>query len=214
MATADRPSLLLYFPCATVTPLMMTATVKTMDTQRWVWRIVLLQFNWTSSATANSISYCDHQNYRYASKFPQACGCRSTQEEWKRSFSEGLGLKSKRRTVVRWHENCNALDIRLRSVSVTALLRHLPLFTHGIGVKCPSSRTGATDSESVHYVAMWGEPCEAFFASHWFLNWGLSDPSSVVTLLLIFTVRLLLLSIPNSNRISGKVSRGVVFGHE
>ena len=45
MATADRPSLLLYFPCTTVTPLMMTAAVKTMDTQRWVCRIHLLQFN-------------------------------------------------------------------------------------------------------------------------------------------------------------------------
>jgi hypothetical protein len=45
MATADRPSLLLYFPCTTVMPLMMTATVKTMDTQRWVCRIHLLQFN-------------------------------------------------------------------------------------------------------------------------------------------------------------------------
>jgi len=44
MATADRPSLLLYFPCTTVTPLMMTATVKTMDSERWVCRIHLLQF--------------------------------------------------------------------------------------------------------------------------------------------------------------------------
>ena len=45
MATADRPSLLLYFPCTTVTPLMMTATVKIMETQRWVCRIHLFQFN-------------------------------------------------------------------------------------------------------------------------------------------------------------------------
>ena len=45
MATADRPSLLLYFPWTTVTPLMMTATVKTMDSQRWVCLIHLFQFN-------------------------------------------------------------------------------------------------------------------------------------------------------------------------
>jgi hypothetical protein len=45
MATADRPNLLLYFPSTTVMPLMMTATVKTTDTQRWVCRIHLLQFN-------------------------------------------------------------------------------------------------------------------------------------------------------------------------
>ena len=44
MATADSPKRLLYFPCTTVTPVMMTATVKIMDTQRWVCRIHLLQF--------------------------------------------------------------------------------------------------------------------------------------------------------------------------
>ena len=49
MATADSPSLLLYFPRTTVTPLIMTATVKTMDSQRWVCRIHLFQFNRTSS---------------------------------------------------------------------------------------------------------------------------------------------------------------------
>jgi len=56
MPTADRPSLLLYFPRTTVTPLMMTATVKTMDNQRWVCRIHLLQFKWTSSATTNGVA--------------------------------------------------------------------------------------------------------------------------------------------------------------
>ncbi len=48
MATADSPSLLLYFPRTTVTPLMMTATVKTIDSQRWVCRTHLFQFNRTS----------------------------------------------------------------------------------------------------------------------------------------------------------------------
>jgi len=44
MATAERPSLLFYFPCTTVTPLMITATVKIIDSQRWVCRTHLLQF--------------------------------------------------------------------------------------------------------------------------------------------------------------------------
>ena len=47
--TAKRPSLRLYFPCTTATPLTMTATVKAMDSQRWVCRIHLFQFNGTSS---------------------------------------------------------------------------------------------------------------------------------------------------------------------
>jgi len=44
-----QPSLEEYFPCTTATPLMMTATVKAMDSQRWVCRIHLFQFNVTSS---------------------------------------------------------------------------------------------------------------------------------------------------------------------
>src|SRR6266478_45265 len=46
--TAERPSLELYFPCTTATPLTMTATVKAMDSQWWVCRIHLFQFNRTS----------------------------------------------------------------------------------------------------------------------------------------------------------------------
>src|SRR6267378_2977615 len=49
--TAKRPSLELYFPCTTATPLTMTATVKAMDNQRWVCRTHLFQFNVTSSNT-------------------------------------------------------------------------------------------------------------------------------------------------------------------
>src|SRR5215813_12008427 len=44
-----RPSLELYFPCTTVTPLTITASVKAMDSQRWVCRIHLFQFNEASS---------------------------------------------------------------------------------------------------------------------------------------------------------------------
>jgi hypothetical protein len=47
--TAKRPSLELYLPCTTVTMLTMTATVKTTDSQRWVCRTHLFQFNVTSS---------------------------------------------------------------------------------------------------------------------------------------------------------------------
>jgi len=36
--TAKRPSEAVYFFCATATPLTMTATVKAMDSQRWVCR--------------------------------------------------------------------------------------------------------------------------------------------------------------------------------
>src|SRR5215471_7293826 len=48
-ASAMRPSLELYFPCTTVTPLTITASVKAMDSQRWVCRIHLFQFNEASS---------------------------------------------------------------------------------------------------------------------------------------------------------------------
>ena len=48
-ATAMRPNRLVYFPLTTATPLMMTATVKTIDSQRWVCRTHLFQFNRTSS---------------------------------------------------------------------------------------------------------------------------------------------------------------------
>jgi hypothetical protein len=47
--TAKRPTLELYFPCATARMLTMTATVKAMDSQRWVCRTHLFQFNVTSS---------------------------------------------------------------------------------------------------------------------------------------------------------------------
>jgi hypothetical protein len=48
-ATAKRPTEVLYFFCAMATLLMMTAAVKAMDSQRWVCRIHLFQFNGTSS---------------------------------------------------------------------------------------------------------------------------------------------------------------------
>src|SRR6266567_5707911 len=47
--TATRPSLEEYFPCTTATVLTMTATVKAMDSQRWVCRIHLFHFIVTSS---------------------------------------------------------------------------------------------------------------------------------------------------------------------
>jgi hypothetical protein len=47
--TAKRPTLEEYFPCTTATMLTMTATVKAMDSQRWVCRTHLFQFNVTSS---------------------------------------------------------------------------------------------------------------------------------------------------------------------
>src|SRR2546426_12393146 len=43
--TAKRPTLEVYFPCTTATMLTMTATVKAMDSQRWVCRTHLFQFN-------------------------------------------------------------------------------------------------------------------------------------------------------------------------
>ncbi len=47
--TAKSPTEGVYFLCAMATMLMMTATVNAMDTQRWVCRIHLFQFNVTSS---------------------------------------------------------------------------------------------------------------------------------------------------------------------
>src|SRR4030081_730201 len=47
--TAKRPTEAVYFFCAMATMLTMTATVKAMDSQRWVCRIHLFQFNVTSS---------------------------------------------------------------------------------------------------------------------------------------------------------------------
>jgi hypothetical protein len=47
--TAKRPTLEVYFPCATATMLTMTATVRAMDSQRWVYRTHLFQFIGTSS---------------------------------------------------------------------------------------------------------------------------------------------------------------------
>ena len=46
--TAKRPSGFVYFFCAMATTLTMTATVKAIDSQRWVWRTHLFQFNSTS----------------------------------------------------------------------------------------------------------------------------------------------------------------------
>src|SRR6516162_8813324 len=46
--TAKRPSLVVYFFWATAMPLTMTTTVKATDSQRWVWRNHLFQFNGTS----------------------------------------------------------------------------------------------------------------------------------------------------------------------
>ena len=44
-SSAKRPTQPLYFPRATATPLTMTPTVKAMDSQRWVCRNHLFQFN-------------------------------------------------------------------------------------------------------------------------------------------------------------------------
>src|SRR6266852_6298048 len=43
--TAKRPTLEVYFPCTTATMLTMTATVKAIDSQRWVCRTHLFQFD-------------------------------------------------------------------------------------------------------------------------------------------------------------------------
>jgi hypothetical protein len=43
--TATRPNPLVYFFCAMAMPLTITAAVKATDSQRWVCRIHLLQFN-------------------------------------------------------------------------------------------------------------------------------------------------------------------------
>src|SRR2546425_12137547 len=48
-SSAKRPTQTLYFFCSTATMLTMTATVKAMDSQRWVSRTHLFQFNGTSS---------------------------------------------------------------------------------------------------------------------------------------------------------------------
>jgi len=48
-STAKRPTRGEYLPVTTATMLIMTATVKAMDSQRWVCRIRLFQFNETSS---------------------------------------------------------------------------------------------------------------------------------------------------------------------
>ena len=55
--TAKRPILELYLPRATATPLTMTATVKAMDSQRWVCRTHLFQFNVTSSEDEREAEY-------------------------------------------------------------------------------------------------------------------------------------------------------------
>jgi hypothetical protein len=47
--TANRPTEVVYFFCAMATMLTMAATVKAMDSQRWVCRIHLFEFNGTSS---------------------------------------------------------------------------------------------------------------------------------------------------------------------
>jgi hypothetical protein len=43
--TATRPTLAVYLPCTTATRLTMTATVKAIDSQRWICRIHLFQPN-------------------------------------------------------------------------------------------------------------------------------------------------------------------------
>src|SRR3979490_903185 len=53
--TAKRPTEAVYFFCAMATMLTMTATVKAMDSQRWVCRIHLFQFNVTSSNTKDKL---------------------------------------------------------------------------------------------------------------------------------------------------------------
>jgi hypothetical protein len=56
---AKRPTQAVYFFCTTATKLTMTATVKAMDTQRWIYRTHLFQFNGTSSIVLRSTSIHD-----------------------------------------------------------------------------------------------------------------------------------------------------------
>ena len=48
--SAERPTQTVYFFCPTATMLTMTPAVKATDSQRWVYRIHLFQFNGTSSS--------------------------------------------------------------------------------------------------------------------------------------------------------------------
>src|SRR5439155_16335522 len=50
-SSAKRPTQTVYFFCATATMLTMTPTVKAMDSQRWVCRTHLFQFNGTPRFT-------------------------------------------------------------------------------------------------------------------------------------------------------------------
>jgi hypothetical protein len=74
MATADRPSLLLYLPCTTVMPLIMTATVKTMDSQRWDCRIHLFQFKLNLLCVTRDFSSDSDSSGFHTAK---GLGCRS-----------------------------------------------------------------------------------------------------------------------------------------
>jgi hypothetical protein len=67
--TAMRPTLEVYLPCTTATMLTMTATVKAMDSQRWVCRIHLFQFNVTSSEDQPD---ADRAHYNYITAFGES----------------------------------------------------------------------------------------------------------------------------------------------
>ncbi len=62
--TANMPTEAVYFFCAMATMLTMTATVKAMDSQRWVCRIHLFQFNVTSLRTSPNLYSHFSQNQR------------------------------------------------------------------------------------------------------------------------------------------------------
>src|SRR5579863_418274 len=66
-SSAKRPIQAVYFPRITATPLTMTPTVKAMDSQRWVCRTHLFQFNGTSSRLHGAL-FCDLLNSRLLSR--------------------------------------------------------------------------------------------------------------------------------------------------
>src|SRR5438105_7653974 len=68
-ATAKRPTPVVYFFCATATMLTTTATEKAMDSQRWICRTHLFQFNGTSSEDEpKQIGHAFHLDSRLLSR--------------------------------------------------------------------------------------------------------------------------------------------------
>src|SRR5262249_34661923 len=62
--SAERPTQTVYCFCPTATMLTMTPAVKATDSQRWVCRIHLFQFNGTSSYGSNKFSNAYRMNIR------------------------------------------------------------------------------------------------------------------------------------------------------